>query len=351
MPVYTVWMLEKTNITVSDGNSLDGGPRGNGARLVGKTLTLDNGNYLETQIQDDENQFFANDNRQQSLSGQQTINGTTFADGTRVSADYQLTLMDSTGKTYTVYAYNVKPANGTDTNVEGLVLAPNADGSYPPVGEPLTITASAQGPTGRDQNPYSLYDTPPCFTPGTLIATPYGPRKVEELQPGDLVLTRDNGAQPLRWVARAQVTAADLLARPALAPVRIAAGALGGGLPRRPLVLSPQHRVLMSGWQAELFFAAPEVLVPAVALLGDKATRTETGEDGVDYLHLLFDRHEIILAEGAEVESLLPDWLTNAGISPALREELALLLHTGPDGGDWDAVLPCLTVGEGRVFA
>lgn len=74
--------------------------------------------------------------------------------------------------------------------------------------------------------------------------------------------------------------------------------------------------------------------------------------EGVTYLHLLFDRHEIILAEGAEVESLLPDWLTRADLAPAQRAELEDLLpgmtemdpaaHAGAARG-------CLTVREGRL--
>jgi hypothetical protein len=154
----------------------------------------------------------------------------------------------------------------------------------------------------------------PCFTPGTAIATPDGERPVEDIAPGDLVLTEDRGARKVRWAGRRDLTAADLMRRPELRPVRIAAGALGAGLPRRDLLLSPQHRVLVAGWPVELWLGEPEVLAPVVQLVGHPGIAVEPPGRGVSYLHLMFDRHEIVRAEGAPVESLY--------FGPGLREGL-----------------------------
>lgn len=351
MPAYTVWMLEKSNITVSDGGSLNGITQGTGEHLPGRTITLNNNNWKETSVFDTDTSFEDNDSSQ-TLNGSQTINGVNYANGTRVEAEYSIVLRDpATGNTWTAYAYNVNDSNPAYATVEGLMLRPDEDGNYPPVGVALEVVSAKEGPTGLNSNLYDLYDTPPCFTPGTLIDTPDGPRPVEILRPGDLVLTRDSGAQPLRWVGQAQLSAADLRARPQFLPIRILVGALGDGLPKRPLVLSPQHRLLFSGWRAELLFAEAEVLVPAVSLLGDNARRETATGAGVHYLHLLFDRHEIIFAEGAPVESLLPAWLTDATLPPALRAELALL-GSGTDADrDAPAAYTCLTRHEGRLLA
>ncbi len=138
---------------------------------------------------------------------------------------------------------------------------------------------------------------PPCFTPGTLIRVPGGEVPVETLGPGDLVETLDHGAQPLRWAGRRTVEG-----RGDLAPVAIAAGVLDN---RRDLRVSPQHRMLFTGWRAELCTGQAEVLVAAKHLVGQPGI-TRAPVDEVEYIHLLFDRHEIIFAEHAATESFHP---------------------------------------------
>lgn len=84
-----------------------------------------------------------------------------------------------------------------------------------------------------------------CFLAGTRIAVPGGYRPVEDLRPGDPVLTRDAGPQPLVWTAATPVDGERLDRNPNLRPVKFARGSLGPDFPRRPVFVSPQHRVLM----------------------------------------------------------------------------------------------------------
>jgi hypothetical protein len=166
-----------------------------------------------------------------------------------------------------------------------------------------------------------------CFTPGTLVATVRGLRAVERLSIGDLVLTRDNGPQPIRWIGSRTVPAYGKYA-----PVRIGKRALLGL--QRDLIVSPQHRMLFSGYQAELLFGCREVLAAAINLVDDTAiTRQEGGM--VTYIHLLFDQHEIITAHGALTESLHTGDGALAGLSAASRAELFNLfpaLRSDPAG-------------------
>ncbi|WP_299692467.1 Hint domain-containing protein [uncultured Tateyamaria sp.] len=163
-----------------------------------------------------------------------------------------------------------------------------------------------------------------CFTPGTRIATQKGEVAVEDLRSGDKVFTRDNGLQPLRWVGRRDLTAAELHIVPDFQPVLIRQGALGKGLPERDMLVSPQHRMLITSDLAELMFEEREVLVPAKHL---------TGLDGVDvvraqqvsYLHLMFDHHEVVLADGAWSESFQPADRTLKGIGDTQRAEIMSL--------------------------
>ncbi|NUB43318.1 Hint domain-containing protein [Fertoebacter nigrum] len=173
----------------------------------------------------------------------------------------------------------------------------------------------------------------PCFTPGSLILTDRGEVPVEDLEPGDRVLTRDNGYQVIRWAGSRRLGRADLLAQPHMNPVLIRAGALGDALPERDMQVSPQHRMLITGPRAEMFFGEHEVLVAATHLVGLTGVARIAPRD-VTYIHLMFDRHEIIRADGAWSESFQPGELTLNGIGAAQRAEiLALFPQLGrPEG-------------------
>lgn len=155
-----------------------------------------------------------------------------------------------------------------------------------------------------------------CFAQGTRIATPDGPRAIETLTPGDRVLTRDAGAQILRWVGARTVPATRNFA-----PIRIAQGMLGA---ERPLRVSPCHRMLLTGAWAEVLFDTPEVLVAAKHLIdGDRITRRPGGT--VTYWHLLFDSHQIIFAEGCPSESFHPGPGVLGAMAQATRREVLAL--------------------------
>src|SRR6056297_3205885 len=106
-----------------------------------------------------------------------------------------------------------------------------------------------------------------CFTPGTRIETPEGPRLVEELREGDRVQTKDNGAQEVQWIGSRRMSGARLFAMPHLRPVRVRAGALGVERPDEELLVSPEHRMLVQGEVAQALYNTPEVLVSAKDLV------------------------------------------------------------------------------------
>lgn len=164
-----------------------------------------------------------------------------------------------------------------------------------------------------------------CFTAGTRIMTDRGLIAVEDLTPGVLVLTRDNGLQPLRWMGCRVMSGTELRARPELQPVRIGAGALGEAGPERSMMVSPQHRVLIEGARAEMYFGEGEVLVPAKHLLGMAEVTRALPSEGVTYVHILFDRHEIVLSEGLWTESFQPAERTLSALDVAARDEVLAL--------------------------
>jgi len=197
------------------------------------------------------------------------------------------------------------------------------------------VTNSTQTPVGNFG--------PPCFVRGTLIETVYGPRAVETLTAGDMVLTRDQGPQPLRWVGfRVCVGERDN------APIRFAPGAIGN---TRALLVSPQHRILLTGWKAQLYFGADEVLVPAKHLTnGDTICRAPCRM--VTYHHLLLDHHQIICSEGAETESLYPGD-TMLRDNPQMRAEISAIfpeLASQSGRNTWHTARPTATMREAKVL-
>ncbi|MGV6846827.1 MAG: Hint domain-containing protein [Marinibacterium sp.] len=163
--------------------------------------------------------------------------------------------------------------------------------------------------------------TIPCFTPGTRIRTPDSQIAVENIEPGQAILTRDHGAQTVRWIGRRHVTAMAVRANDRLRPVMIRAGALGPGLPARDMAVSRQHRMLLAGPLVREHFALDEILVPAIKLLPLPGFSVDPSGRAVDYVHLLFDRHEVIWADNAPSESMLAGPQAQAALGGMARRE------------------------------
>lgn len=191
-----------------------------------------------------------------------------------------------------------------------------------------------------------------CVLRGTRITTPEGDLPVEDLRPGDLVLTADGRAEPVRWIGSRRLSRAELAANPSLRPIRIAADAFRPGRPGRDLRVSPQHRILLEGWRAELLFGEDRVLVPAKGLVDDGPIRVDHGSEAVEYFHILFDRHEIILTEGQPSESFQPGAYALDGLEGSARDEVLRLFPELDRGGAClDAAEPGLRPWEARLLA
>jgi hypothetical protein len=132
-----------------------------------------------------------------------------------------------------------------------------------------------------------------CFYPGTALATPDGEMAVEDLRAGDVVTTA-NGPMPVRWVGQSHVSPrfADPLRS---LPIRIRAGALSEGLPKRDLLLSPDHAIFLGG-----------ALIQASALVnGTSIIREANVPEQFTYYHVELATHELLSAEGVAAESFV----------------------------------------------
>jgi Ca2+-binding RTX toxin-like protein len=217
-------------------------------------------------------------------------------DGNEAGDDFDTLDLTGSGPLRIVYADD-NPENGTVTFLD-------ADGN----------------PTGT-MNFVNIENVIPCFTPGTMIATPRGEVPVETLRAGDKIVTRDNGLQEIRWVGQKALSWQDMAAAPHLRPVLVKRGSLGNGLPERDMMVSPNHRLLVANDRTALYFDEHEVLVSAKHLVGS------TGIHAVEsmqttYIHFMFDQHEVVLSDGAWTESFQPGDYTLKGMGNAQRNEI-----------------------------
>ena len=279
----------------------------------------------------------------QRLETDTTLNGVTWPAGHTIELEYSFRVTDENGTEFRVNAISInEPGQQTDTIVGftfEAILPDDVDGKYfydlqqfPNAGSELTyVPGSAvdrQKMMPHDQNNL------PCFTRGTMILTDAGLRAIEDLAEGDLVMTRDNGLQPVRWIGSVEVPADRLAAAPTLRPIRIAAGALGASTPAQDLLVSPQHRVLVRSRIAQRMFGTSEVLVAAKQLLTIEGVDIADAADGVEYFHMLFDRHEVVFSNGAETESLYTGAEALKAVGSAAKEEIFALF---PELRDSDA--------------
>ena len=199
---------------------------------------------------------------------------------------------------------------------------------------------------------YDIENVVPCFTPGTAIATPKGERMVEELREGDKIITRDNGIQEIRWIGRRGLTGHELARAPHLRPVLIQKGALGDNLPEHDILVSPQHRLLLTGEKTQLYFEEREVLAAAKHLT-DLPGVDEVGTLGVTYVHFMFDQHEVVLSNGAWTESFQPGENVLDGMGSEQRSEILELfpdLKTLEGVEDYTAARRALKKHEARLL-
>ncbi|MCH2067038.1 MAG: choice-of-anchor L domain-containing protein [Shimia sp.] len=230
------------------------------------------------------------------------------------------------GATMTITKINGQEVSAGDsvTLNTGEVVTLNPDG---------TLSIQTDGDLGSEAFTYEVEDsdgntdtgfvkvtttTAPCFVAGTEIVTQSGLKKVEALMPGDMVLTRDNGFQPLLWIGTTmrQATGSD-------APIRLAKDALGN---HEAVEFSPNHRILIKSSLAAMLFGESEVLVKAKDLVNGDTITVREDHRPVTYVHILFDRHEIVRANGLDSESYHPGQETLDSFDAETRDEILRLM-------------------------
>ena len=197
----------------------------------------------------------------------------------------------------------------------------------------MTVLTKIEGVASLDAS------LPLGLAPETNVRTPCGPRRVENLRPGDLIVTRRDGLQPLRMIWKRTIAASEIAADPSLAPVAMKPRAAGPMMPQTELRLAGSHNLLVPGYRLEGLEDTDACLVRACELVNttDDVWVDRTNRD-ITYFNLVFDCHQIFAANGLPVESFLPSPTSVCSLEDAVREELERVLpDLGADGTDYPA--------------
>ncbi|AUH33356.1 Hint domain-containing protein [Paracoccus tegillarcae] len=261
----------------------------------------------------DDDAVFDEVDENQTVTSTVTIDGRTIPAGTTVHTAYDL-LNPSSGHKVTslMFGGDGFQQGAVDGLVSTVELVPGR-----------TYVFNQERTSHQQANGYAGYFA--CFAAGTRIETDRGQVAVEDLREGDMIATLDAGFQPLRLKLSRKVTSPELRETPKLRPVRIKAGALGGMLPARDLLVSRQHRMLAVSPIARRMFGVSEVLISAIKLTDLPGIYVDTAVEEVDYYHLILDDHLVIFAEGAPTESFYRGDNALQTLSPAAMQELATL--------------------------
>ncbi|OIQ44069.1 MAG: hypothetical protein BM558_09250 [Roseobacter sp. MedPE-SW] len=231
--------------------------------------------------------------------------------GAQLHLDCALTLMPHSGDNIEALVMVEVDHDGLIAAIYLLPLAPmQAQHSY-------TLVRAEQDSARRKLAQMACVS----FTRGTRITMATGAQKpIEDLKPGDRVLTRDEGVQELRWIGQ---TTSRAVGR--MAPVLIRAGVLNNAA---DLLVSPDHRLMVYQRHDELGTGSPELLVRARDLVNGSGVVVQDG-GFVDYFQLLFDRHHIVYAEGIAAESLFLDSMTQPALPDEILARISPTLETG----------------------
>ncbi|RJE78572.1 Hint domain-containing protein [Paracoccus sp. JM45] len=271
-----------TNVTDDDGNA------------VNSPLNAFSDGYLDVTGNGSTSSTANND---QVLTNDLTINGTTYTAGSQVELEFAFT-------TTTAETFWVIRIDGVNVGIGGS--------SLPVPGASYTVAASADG---------SATDIP-CFARGTQILTSDGFVLVEDLETGTLVQTSHGKFKSIQWIGSRKLSAQDLVQNPKLCPICIQAGALGENIPSMDLIVSPQHRILVRSKIAQKMFGTDEVLVGAKHLLQLDGIDIVECPTEIEYFHIMFEQHELVISNGAITESLFAGPQALKSVGPTARAEI-----------------------------
>lgn len=269
------------------------------------TMNAGDGFVVDT---DDDGDFTDEAATTQTDNDRYTNSTITFTDGSTASVTLELITLSNGTQAILVNDGTVNDINSASAEISSITLG--------------TFNTTFNDRYSQANFNNTITNKVVCFCDTTLVRTPTGDQKIGTLQAGDSVMTARDGAQKVVWIGKHQLSSAQLIASPHLKPVRICAGALGAGIPHSDLLVSPQHRILLVSKIAERMFGQKEVFVHAIKLVEAAGIEQVTSVAPVTYVHILFETHQVVFANGALAESLYTGPHTLQALNEAARSEI-----------------------------
>lgn len=326
MPIIAIWDL--SDITADDGNFTTTGSTiqsntdeftlGGSATAVSVSIDDDDINFDDGSFPSGGGGNETGVRSTVSAGSSFTIDGVTVTGGEFIDLEFGSTGLINGTTPVTVYMISI------GNNNVGFVTVPQM--------QPGDTISGLSG--NYFDNPTTTYESI-CFAKGTQIETPNGYKSVETLTVGDEVLNQHGETITISWIGQQYFSAAQMTARPNLRPIKIAAGALGTNSPSSDLIVSPQHRIFLTDWRAKLMFGFDQYLTAAKLLLND-TTITHAPIEDVEYFHIMFDRHEIIRANGQLAESFYIGDRSLNTLDEKAREEVMTIFPELRENSDFN---------------
>lgn len=267
-----------------------------------------------------------------TLTDENGVN-TNYNVGDTIRGDYFLR-GDATDPAMEIASVSIGSGNSGSNPSSGVI-------SFKPLVPGQTYIFTEEANYNGNQRKYTDFA---CFADETLIETPDGPVRIDSLKRGDLVMTKDQGPQPVLWIGQRRVE------NPRhLNPICFAKGVIGND---KPLRVSPNHRMLVEGWKAQLLFATDRILAPAKSLVnGDTIYQQKT--DQITYVHILLGQHQLVNTHGIWSESF---HLDHQNIGTLDQDQYDEVLEIFPElisaeAMQFGSVDTCLKPFEARVLA
>ncbi|KIC51758.1 Hint domain-containing protein [Tateyamaria sp. ANG-S1] len=263
--------------------------------------------------------------------------------GESAVTDYTVQYLDfaqvnGTGQEFELYAMEVSFADGS---TKYYVMSKD-ENFKPDIGDDLAVTTFSS----FISTDYGSIGAAVCFAEGTSIQTSSGATSVQNISIGDFVQTKDNGLKEVLWIGKRHIHRAELQRFHQLRPVLIRPGYFGD---HGPLLLSQQHRVLVTGDQLGLSLSCGEAFIKAkhLAEYVPKAARVANGKTNVSYYHILLEGHEVLISGSIETESMFPGAMALKGISRTDRQHIKRLFPNRPSNQEtaidgFSLARPCL---------
>ncbi|MDK3017468.1 Hint domain-containing protein [Pseudodonghicola flavimaris] len=167
-----------------------------------------------------------------------------------------------------------------------------------------------------------LFENAFCaFTRRTMVETDCGPVAVEDLLPGDRLITADGSAAPLLWKGSTTIQPNRPDAKGRYHRLtRVMADSFGMQMPMSDVLLGPSARILKTPGHLRALAGSNPLLTPLTEFIDGMSVIETAPPTPAQVYHLCLAEHAVIRIGGMEFETYHPGANALRMSSPAMRE-------------------------------